>query len=172
MPVQAVFGSVMGYLVRNKLALGIALGLASLTILPSTRADKFATTLTQTQYAELLRAREAVWRAWFANDRAALERLLPEDAIAINNGDERWERRTEVLESSKQFAANGGKLIHLSFPHVEVQSFGDVAVLYSLWSTETEAHGQRIASSGRATEIFVRRNGQWLNAGWHLDSGK
>lgn len=72
----------MGDLMRNKLAVGIVLGLASLTILPATGADKSATTLTQTQYAELLRARDAVWRAWFANDRAALEKILPEDTIA------------------------------------------------------------------------------------------
>src|SRR5436309_11500492 len=31
----------------------------------------------------LLDAREAVWRAWFANDRAALEKLLPEELITI-----------------------------------------------------------------------------------------
>jgi hypothetical protein len=128
---------------RNKLAFGIALGLASLTILKAIGADKSASTLTQTQYAELLRAREAVWRAWFADDRAALEKLLPEDSIAINNGNEKWEHRAEVLESAKQFAVDGGKLIHLSFPHVEVQSFGDVAVLYSLWTTETESHGRQ-----------------------------
>jgi ketosteroid isomerase-like protein len=157
---------------KNKLALGIALGLASLTIAPAAGADKTATTLTQTRYAELLRAREAVWRAWFANDRVALEKALPEDIIAINNGDEKWQHRAEVLESAKQFAADGGKLIQLSFPQVEIQSFGDVAVLYSLWTTETEVHGQRSINSGRATEVFVRRNGQWLNAGWHLDSGK
>lgn len=54
------------------------------------------------------------------------ERVLPEDTIAINNGAEKWEHRAEVLEAAKQFAAGGGKLIHLSFPHTEVQSFGDV----------------------------------------------
>lgn len=64
------------------------------------------------------------------------------------------------------------KLIRLSFSHTEVRSFDDLAVLYSLWTTETEIHGRRSVSSGRATEIFVRSNGQWLNAGWHLDSGK
>jgi len=131
-----------------------------------------AASATESQRAELLRAREAIWRAWFANDRAALEKLLPEDTIAINNGEEKWEHRAEVLESAKKFAADGGKLIQLSFPHVEVQVFADVAVLYSLWTTETETHGKRTVSSGRATEVFVKRNGQWLNAGWHLDSGK
>jgi ketosteroid isomerase-like protein len=159
-------------LMKTKLALGIALGLAALTILPATGADKSLTTLTQTQYAELLRVQEAVWRAWFADDRAVLDKVLPEDTIAINYGAEKWEHRAEILESAKQFAAGGGKLIHLSFPHVEVQSFGDVAILYSLWTAEIEVDGQHSTNSGRATEIFVRRHGQWLNTGWHLDSGK
>src|SRR5262245_14488782 len=35
---------------------------------------------------QVLSAREAVWKAYFANDRAALERLVPDEAIAIDNG--------------------------------------------------------------------------------------
>lgn len=157
---------------QNKLISAIALALISLSVSPATARDRSASALTQSQYTELLNAREAVWKAWFANDRATLEKLLPEDTLAINNGEEQWERRAEVLETAKQFAEDGGKLIHLSFPRVEVQALGNVAVLYSLWSTETERHGQRTVSSGRATEVFVRRHGQWLNSGWHLDSGK
>jgi ketosteroid isomerase-like protein len=159
-------------LMKTKLAFGIALGLAALAILSATGANKSRTNLTQTQYAELLSVQEAVWRAWFADDRVVLEKVLPEDTIAINYGTEKWEHRAEILESAKQFATGGGKLIHLSFPHVEVQSFGDVAILYSLWTAEIELDGQKSTNSGRATEIFVRRNGQWLNTGWHLDSGK
>ncbi|MGH7598504.1 MAG: hypothetical protein ACREOI_19280, partial [bacterium] len=30
---------------------------------------------------QILAAREEVWRAWFANDRAKLEKMIPEDAI-------------------------------------------------------------------------------------------
>jgi ketosteroid isomerase-like protein len=157
---------------KSQLAFGIALGLAALTVLTATGANKSATTLTQRQYAEILSARQEVWTAWFADDRATLEKVLPEDTIAINNGAEKWEHRADVLESAKEFVAGGGKLIHLSFPHTEVQSFGDVAILYSLWTSEIEIQGQRSVSAGRATEIFVRRKGQWLNAGWHLDSGK
>ena len=124
------------------------------------------------QRAELLKVREAVWRAWFADDQAALERVLPEDTLAINNGEEAWETREEVLKTAAQFVADGGRLIRLEFPRVEVRTYGDVAVLYSLFTTETELQGKRSTSSGRATEIFIRRDGQWLNAGWHLDSGK
>ena len=121
---------------------------------------------------ELLSAREAVWRAWFTNDRADLELVLPDDTIAINSGEAKWQTRPEILNSAANFVADGRRLIRLEFPRTEIHRFGDVAVLYSLFTTETEAHGQRLVTSGRATEIFVRRNGLWLNPGWHLDSGK
>jgi ketosteroid isomerase-like protein len=49
--------------------------------------------------------------------------------------------------------------------------FGDTAILYSQFLYQTEANGNRSTSSGRATEVFVRRNGKWVNVGWHLDSG-
>src|SRR5437870_6528416 len=39
----------------------------------------------------LLDAREAVWRAYFAGDRAALEKLIPEETIAIE--DDTWSNR-------------------------------------------------------------------------------
>src|ERR1700756_5478079 len=122
---------------QTKLMAAIALVLVSLSILPATGRDKSANTLPPAQYPEPLKAREAVWKAWFANDRATLEKFLPEDTLAINNGEEQWEGRAEVLETAKQFADDGGKLIRLSFPRVEVQTYGNVAVLYSLWSTET-----------------------------------
>ena len=62
--------------------------------------------------------------------------------------------------------------MRLEFPCVEIQSYGDVAVIYSLYTFETDAKGERNTSSGRATEVFVRKNGRWTNPGWHLDSGK
>src|SRR5689334_14153359 len=36
----------------------------------------------------ILTAREAVWKAWFTNDRATLEKLIPEETIAIDAGGE------------------------------------------------------------------------------------
>ena len=46
------------------------------------------------------------------------------------------------------------------------------AVVYSNYSYELENGGQRSTRSGRVTEVFVLRDGQWVNPGWHLDSGK
>jgi len=60
----------------------------------------------------------------------------------------------------------------MEFPRVEVQVFGDVAVVYSQYLFEVETAGARQVSSGRATEVFVRRAGRWVNPGWHMDSGR
>ena len=120
----------------------------------------------------LLDAREAVWRAYFAGDRATLEKLIPEETIAINAHDDNWSGRAKVLEGSAEFAKNGGKLIKLEFPKTQIQMYGMTAVVYSTYSYELEVGGQRSTSSGRVTEVFVLRNGQWVNPGWHMDSGK
>src|SRR5437763_5955126 len=121
----------------------------------------------------LLDAREAVWRAYFAGDRATLEKLIPEEPIAIDpGGDPNWSGRQKILEGSAEFAKSGGKLIKLEFPKTEIQMYGMTAVIYSLYSYELETGGQRSTHTGRVTEIFVLRNGQWVNPGWHMDSGK
>lgn len=122
--------------------------------------------------AELLKAREAVWRSWFNNDAKALEALVPPDTIVISSGEEKWKNQAEVLESSAKFHAAGGKLIRLEFPRTEVQRFGDVAVTYSQYLYELEVDGKRSVTSGRVTEVFVLRNGKWTNPGWHTDTEK
>jgi ketosteroid isomerase-like protein len=120
---------------------------------------------------QILAAREAVWRAWFTNDQEELARLVPEETIAVNAGEEAWGDRTQILARSGEFVKNGGKLVSLDFPRTEIQLYGDVAILYTTYSTETVVGGESQTLSGRGTEIFVRRGGHWVNSGWHLDSG-
>jgi len=121
---------------------------------------------------ELLKVREEVWRAWFANDTKELKELVPADTIVISSGESKWKNQADIFQSAAQFQAEGGKLVRLEFPRTEIQEFGDVAVTYSLYVVETETGGKHEVSSGRATEIFVRRNGKWTNPGWHTDSEK
>jgi ketosteroid isomerase-like protein len=118
----------------------------------------------------LLRAREAVWVAWCNNDATKLEKLVPPDTIVISSGQEKWKGQREVLKTAANFRAQGGKLIHLEFPRTEVQFFGDVAITYSTYVMEIEVGGKRSTEAGRVTEVFVRRNGEWTNPGWHTDS--
>jgi hypothetical protein len=121
---------------------------------------------------QLLKVREAVWRAWFANDTQALRDLVPSGTIVISAGEPAWKRQAEVLQSAVDFQAQGGKLVRLEFPRTEIQRFGDVAILYSAYNVETEMKGKHSISSGRATEVFVQHDGHWTNPGWHTDAEK
>ena len=120
--------------------------------------------------ARLLADREAVWRAWFENDRRRLEQLLPSDVVAISS-DTTWHDRAAVLAAAQAFAQSGAKLVRLAFPRTEQQVFGDVAILYSRYEFELEKNGRRSLQAGRSTEVFVWRDSLWQNTGWHLDSG-
>jgi hypothetical protein len=119
---------------------------------------------------ELLRVRESIWRAWFTNDAKLLEKLVPPGTIVISSGEKKWKNQAAILQTAVQFHAEGGKLLRLEFPRTEVQRFRDVAIVYSQYLVETEVGGKRKIESGRVTETFVRRNGQWTNLGWHTDS--
>lgn len=118
----------------------------------------------------ILAKREAVWKAWFANDRATLEKLIPAEAIAI--GDDGWSDRAKIFASAKEFADGGGKLVRIEFPKTEIQAYGNTVIIYTTYVYETEMNGKRSTSSGRGTEIFVRRGEELVNTGWHLDSQK
>jgi ketosteroid isomerase-like protein len=121
---------------------------------------------------ELLKVREQVWRAWFAGDVAQLKELVPAETIVISAGDKEWKSQADVLRESTDFHASGATLTRLEFPKTQVQHFGDVAIVWSEYVLETDSGGKRQVSAGRATEIFVKRDGHWLNPGWHTDAEK
>ena len=146
---------------------------ASHTVIdPSWRAARMAmpATVPPPVRQQILEVREAVWKAYFSNDRATLEKLIPEEAIAINDGSERWADRASILAGAEGFAKSGAKLVRLEFPKTEMQIYGNTVILYTTYLYEIEKDGKRNTTSGRGTEIFVRRNGQLVNTGWHLDS--
>jgi len=117
----------------------------------------------------LLNAREAVWRAYFDGDRATLEKLLPEETVTVEPHPGPWGGRQSALEGSVAFHAAGGKLVSLEFPKTEIQVYGNTAIVYSDYTYEIEQAGKRSHNSGHATEVFVNRDGAWVNPGWHLD---
>ncbi len=98
--------------------------------------------------------------------------MLPDETLAIEADGNSWSNRQKVLDDAAEFVKNGGKLIKLEFPKTEIQMYGYTAVLYSNYSYELEVGGQKISQSGRVTEVFVLRKGQWVNPGWHMDRGK
>ncbi len=123
------------------------------------------------EQAELLEARESVWRAWFAGDVDALRELVPEETIAIEPDSGDWADLAEIMRRSRTFIDSGAKLVRLEFPVTQIQAFGPVAILYTTYLFEIESvEGQHTTTAGRGTEIFVKRDGHWVNPGWHLDS--
>lgn len=128
--------------------------------------------LSPAEQKALMATREATWRAIFSNDRNTLERVIPQEAIGIVPSIDEWANKSAVLGYADRLAKGGGKLARLEFPRTEVQLYGDVAILYSTYAYELNMQGKSQTQSGRATEIFVRRKGTWVNVGWHMDSGK
>ena len=123
--------------------------------------------------ASLMKAREAVWRAWFGGDEAALMHMLPPELVTIDSGSTTFGTRRSALEGSRGFAAGGGKLTRIVFPTTEIQVYGATAILYTSYEMDLQTGGQKRTDRGMATEVFVNRNGTWLNTGWQLaPSGK
>ncbi len=129
-------------------------------------------TQTTQDNADLLRTRETVWRAWFADDINTLRDLVPAETIVMSSDEAKWKNQADVFREADEFHAAGGRLIRLEFPRTEVQRFGDVAIVWSVYVLETETNGKRHQSSGRADEVFVLRQGRWTNPGWHTDNVK
>ena len=120
----------------------------------------------------LLDAREHVWKAYFANERTYLEEALPKELIAIDPGGGDWSNRDTVLQGAERFSHSGMKLTKVEFPQTEIQSYGNVAQVYSTYVLEFDGPKGASHEGGRATETFVYRDGKWLNVGWHLDAEK
>ncbi len=116
----------------------------------------------------LLAAREAVWRAWFAGNTTQLTSLLPPELITIEPGSNTFGSLTSNLEGSRAFAAGGGKLTRLVFPTTEFQGYGATVILYTTYDMDLVVDGKTRTMRGAATEVFVRRNGRWINTGWQL----
>jgi hypothetical protein len=117
--------------------------------------------------AEVLAAREAVWRAWFAGDTVRLTKLVPPELITLDDSDE-FGSRASNLDGSRGFAASGGTLTRLVFPRTEFQAYGRTVILYTTYEMDLTHGGKTRTDRGVATEVFVRQNGQWVNTGWQL----
>jgi hypothetical protein len=119
---------------------------------------------------DILSARESVWRAWFANDTAQLRRLIPDVLAAGDGGGEtdHWSDRSATMEQARRFVASGGRLEKLAFGETEIRLMGEVAVVFSRYAVDVTGGGLPSHMAGRATEVFVRDHGQWVNPFWHL----
>jgi hypothetical protein len=119
----------------------------------------------------ILALREAAWRSWFANDRAAFVAVVPQELVALGWGGGPWQDREGTLAQMAAFARDGGRLLELEFPQDVFQQYGEVVVLYTRFRVVLQdAAGTASETRGRGTEVFVHRDGRWIHTGWHLDA--
>ena len=114
----------------------------------------------------VLAARDAIWRAWFAHDTAALGRLLPRSTTAGETGG--WESREEIVAGSLASATSGRRLVGIRFDDTRMHANGNVVVVFSSYTMELEHEGRRNTVTGSASEVFVRTDGVWQNPFWYL----
>jgi ketosteroid isomerase-like protein len=140
---------------------------------PSWRAERASApeNISPGMRERILAAREEVWKAFFTNDRPTLDKLIPNEVIAIDESSKDWSDKASILAGAQRFAESGAKLVGLEFPRTEIQVYGDTVIIYTTYRYEIEANGKRSTSMGRATEMFVRRADNLVNVGWHLDQG-
>lgn len=132
-------------------------------------APRVASTLPAAELRTLDAIRKDVWVNWFAGDTAALRRILTPELVAISPDAPHWQSLESTLAASAGFKAGGGKLLSVRFDSTTVHRMGDVVVMFSHYALELMNDGQRGTQKGRATEVFVRRDGRWLHSSWHLD---
>jgi uncharacterized protein DUF4440 len=155
-----------------------AAGLAAILLAPSCATSRSAAsevTSAQGGVSDVLRgeifaARDRIWRAWFANDRPTLERMLPPEFVGLGYGGGPWDDRASALAGAAGFQESGGRLVSLSFSGDRIQAFGEVVTVFSNYRLELAWASESQVQAGRATEVFVLRDGVWINPAWHLDS--
>jgi hypothetical protein len=118
--------------------------------------------------ASLMKAREEVWRTWFAGDTTAFGKLIPPELVTIDGSSSQFGSRESEVEGSRRFAQAGGKLTRLAFPRTEVQAYGNTVILYTTFEMDLAMDGKVTTERGAATEVFVKQKGGWINTGWQL----
>jgi hypothetical protein len=151
--------------------LAVTLALCMTTSIRAVTAQQFGPEPDDATRRELLQLRDAVWRAWFGNDRDAFQRIVPAELVALSWTGGAWHDRRSTMEAMATFAEGGQTIRTLEFPRNVFQRYGDVVILYTTFRIVlADRDGKESATSGRGTEIFVRRGGRWIHTGWHLDA--
>jgi hypothetical protein len=133
-------------------------------------APRVASRLSGSELTTLEAVRKAVWVDWFSGDTTALRHALGPELVAMGIGTPHWQSLDETIASSAKFKADGGRFVSVSFDSTTTHCFGNVVVMFSHFAVTTEGASGQTTRKGRATEVFVRSNNQWVHTSWHLDA--
>jgi ketosteroid isomerase-like protein len=109
------------------------------------------------------------WDAYAHQDLAALERLYAEEAVQI--GAQRLEGREAILRYLRGYY-KGLQIQGWSHTQNSVRLSGNLA-LVSYWGEETGlADGDAYRVAGWVSEVWIRRDGAWLNLQSHFGANQ
>ena len=113
---------------------------------------------------ELLKVENGFTEAIVKNDPEAIGRLVADDWIIIDP-DGGIVERTRFFEVIKS-----GALAHdmMESEDLRVRVYGDSAVVTAVTRTKGKFMGQEFSTQERATDVFVKRDGQWQCVLTHL----
>ena len=113
---------------------------------------------------ELLKIEEEFAEAIVKNDIEGIGRLVANDWIIIDpNG--------EIVDRTRFFEViKSGALIHemMESDDFRVRIYGDTAVVTAVTRTKGKFMGQEFSTQERATDVFMKRDGQWQCVLTHL----
>ncbi len=118
---------------------------------------------------QLARIQREVWEAWFAGDTARLKEILPQELVAIGKDERGFAGLRDQVRASAGFQKSGGKLAGIAFPEMRIQHYGGVVITYSRYELALAFGKDTTRQAGRVTEVFVKRDGKWMNSAWHMD---
>jgi hypothetical protein len=153
----------------NILALALGLAVSGSNRAVAQAAPRVTGSLPAAELAALEGIRKDVWVHWFTGDTAGLRRVLPPELVAISPDGTPWQTLEQTVEGSLKFKAAGNSLVSVGFEGTTVHRLDAVVVMFSRYEVVTERAGQRSTQRGRATEVFVRKDGRWVHTSWHLD---
>jgi ketosteroid isomerase-like protein len=113
---------------------------------------------------ELLKVEKEFAKTIVSNDLEGLGRLVTDDWIIIDPNGEMVDRARffEVIKS--------GALTHdmMESEDLRVRVYGDSAVVTAVTRTKGKFMGQEFSTQERATDVFVKHDGQWRCVLTHL----
>ena len=113
---------------------------------------------------ELLKVEKEFAETIVKNDLARLAGLVADDWVVI-------EPNGEVVERARFFEViKSGSLTHetMESEDLRIRVYGDSAVVTAVTRTKGKFMGEEFSTQERATDVFVKRNGQWRCVITHL----
>jgi ketosteroid isomerase-like protein len=113
---------------------------------------------------EILRLGQDWDNAMIRRDLAALQRLMADDYIGIDESGKATTRDEELA------SAKAGEFVLISVVQdepVKVRVYGDTAVATALETVNQQFRGHSAGGQYRSTTVWVKRKGHWQVVSWH-----